>query len=288
MFASIFKHFGFCQDTSDDSDIIMAIPENVPESIRGPLTNKKPPGDLMPKEVYKAIDWNRCLIGGSYALKQYLPDGDILAQWIPSDVDIFGIYDDHNEFDRECLIFQQKANLELLKEVYNDAEILDCPELREKIKSSMVIKTSNGNNNNQVNNNNVNNNQANSDDRFVEDFDHAIIGTKTYIKKGFDQKIQMVGFNKGRIRREKKNANSLLELLEEITDVPACVSYTMKDGKQMFYLPNRATIALQTGAVYYNQICSKRIEKYRNRGFYFFRTNMPIPVAKSQTERVAR
>jgi hypothetical protein len=28
--------------------------------------------DKMPKEIYYAIDWKRCVVGGSYALKQFM------------------------------------------------------------------------------------------------------------------------------------------------------------------------------------------------------------------------
>lgn len=85
------------------------INEPVNEPINEPISKKSNDHfDKMPPKIYQAIDWNRCFIGGSYALKQYLGKDHPLGNWSPSDVDIFGDYDDYKEFTIECQIFQKK------------------------------------------------------------------------------------------------------------------------------------------------------------------------------------
>lgn len=224
------------------------------DSVMFPNPNEQTVDDKMPKGIYLAIDWERCLIGGSYALKQYLNKNSYLAQWEPSDVDIFGVYKNFEEFNAECKKFQEKAGLELIKEVYNDVEKITV-----HITGPQV----------ELNNNNNSSENKNSNDDFVEDFDYAIIGTKTYVKKDFAQKIQMVGFNAERVEKERPGTQSLLELLDKITDLPACICYTVSDDQKIFYVPLRAIEPLKTGMINYSAICSKRIDKYAKRGFQF-------------------
>lgn len=79
----------------------------------------------------------------------------------------------------------------------------------------------------------------------------------------------MVGFNRKRMQDHPK-VKSLLDLLDKITDVPACILFKVNnDGQKTFFVPQRTLDPLRTGIVPYSRICSKRIKKYQERGFTF-------------------
>jgi len=87
----------------------------------------------------------------------------------------------------------------------------------------------------------------------------------------------MVGFNQERIKTERPGTTNLLSLLDQLTDLPACITYevtAINDSNPMgikkFFVPKRALESIKTGNIYASLICSKRIEKYRQRGFIFY------------------
>lgn len=63
----------------------------------------------------------------------------------------------------------KKTGLSLIKEVYNQNEALDHPELYHKVPKQSTDTHSDPDPNG-----------------FVEDFDRSIFGTKTYVMEGFD------------------------------------------------------------------------------------------------------
>jgi hypothetical protein len=134
--------------------------------------------------------------------------------------------------------------LKLIKEVFN--EVLDKP--REELASQNPV----------------------TNDDIVEDFDKTIIGTKTYNKEGFDKKIQMVGFGQARIDHYRPGTKGLMDLLNQVTDVPASVSFYFSENEKIFNVPTKCIGAIFTGNVNSSHICSKRIKKYEERGFKFY------------------
>ena len=253
------------------------------------VPDKYPFEDKIPASMYLALDWSKHVVGGSYALKQF-----IRAQWMPNDVDIFGLYDNRKEFEDECLKFQQKANLKLVKEVWNQGWQPGCENpivlsVEDKLKREdksmtqvdqdfmqMDIQEEKQTNlptiemdikeEKQTNLPTIENDKK---DDYVEDFDSSIMGTKTYESNDLDIKIQMIGISRGYLDAYKPGIKTITEALNTMTDVPACVNYYLHNGTKIFNVPEKGLKSLFTGIVDTDKICKKRIEKYRERGFTF-------------------
>jgi len=98
------------------------------------LFNKPNYKDRIPSRVYRALDWKRTLVGGSYALQQYTGD-----HWQPNDIDIMIKCENKEEYDkiiREFSIQMQADVIKLLKGWYHDDD------LYEKINESVIGTTS--------------------------------------------------------------------------------------------------------------------------------------------------
>lgn len=221
--------------------------ENKPEEktpVPHYMEHKYPVLDTVPKKIYDALDWTKNVIGGSYALKQFIG-----ASWKPNDVDIFGMYENKDEFNDECKKFQDKAELELIKEVWNEQSLQKQQELQKKHENELPEQD------------------------FTEDFDSSILGTKTYKSKECEEKIQMVGISKEYIEKVRPERKTITDVLEQITDIPACVQYKIENGKKVFIVPEKGLGVLFTGMTENKNICSKRKRKYEGRGFQFFDPN---------------
>ena len=69
-----------------------------------------PSNDVIPNIVYKSLNWNRSIIGGSYALQQFTGD-----KWKPNDIDIMIKCDDINDFQNEVIRFVNETKGTLIK-----------------------------------------------------------------------------------------------------------------------------------------------------------------------------
>lgn len=92
-----------------------------------------------------------------------------------------------------------------------------------------------------------------------EVFDRAIRATATIRVPGVPVPVQL-------IRVETTN---LIETLDRISDMPACVSYTVRDHERVFHVPTRAMGALRTGQIPWCPMTAERKDKYEKRGYVF-------------------
>lgn len=101
-----------------------------------------------------------------------------------------------------------------------------------------------------------------------EAFHESVLGSCTIKVKDCDTPIQLVAINPKNAGNSTHNL-SLIGCLNKITDVPACVSYTIENNQRIFHVPEKCSEALFTRRVYKNNICASRLQKYQERGFVF-------------------
>ena len=94
-----------------------------------------------------------------------------------------------------------------------------------------------------------------------EEFNKTVLGTCTLKIENIDKPIQLVAIETGN--------KTLLSTLNEITDKPACISYTVENGKKMFHIPEKCSEALFTKKISRVDICQSRISKYTERNYQF-------------------
>lgn len=176
---------------------------------------------------YSYIDFDRSVIGGSYALHKYTRD----CNWTPDDVDIMVFASDLDDFRSMVKKFRDDSGGRLIK--FNDF--------------------SHGHPNNH-----------DHDSKREEFFNECIKASATIIIDGLDHPIQYVYV-------ESLHNRTLVETLEEITDLPACVNYTVRKGKIYYNVPARAVMPLRTRDIHIDQICPVRREKYEARGYRFYK-----------------
>ena len=100
-------------------------------------------------------------------------------------------------------------------------------------------------------------------DKRDEKFHESIKGSAKISVPGIEYPIQYV-FVQG------LNSNGTVEeQLEEITDLPACVSYKVVNGEKKFIIPEKGKEALMTRIIPSSDICPSRREKYEKRGYHF-------------------
>ena len=177
---------------------------------------------------------NKCdgYIGGSYALQQFTK----AHNWEPNDVDIMiGCEDIHN-FNDKVKLFETEMNVKLLKS-YN------------YYKSKQY--------------DNINKIFTNKYDEYNEKFHDSILSTRTYELDGFNKKIQLIAI-------KTIHPNNIMNVLNSITDIPACVTYKYLDnGDKIFYVPEKGLDALYTKVIASDKICESRRDKYMKRGYIF-------------------
>jgi hypothetical protein len=94
-----------------------------------------------------------------------------------------------------------------------------------------------------------------------EAFNKKVLGTCTLKVENINKPIQLIA-----IETDNK---TLLSTLNEITDKPACISYTIEDGKKMFHVPEKCAEVLFTKKASKTDICQSRIIKYTERNYQF-------------------
>ncbi len=65
-------------------------------------------------------------------------------------------------------------------------------------------------------------------------------------------------------------SKSPIEILNQTTDLPSCVSYTvLENGERIFHVPEKGREALFRREISVKDICQSRQEKYRQRGYTY-------------------
>lgn len=239
--------------------------------------------------LYSALNWNKSVIGGSYALHQFTGNLNTRHYWEPDDIDIMIGSDTEEEFQNEARLFEER-----------------CPEL-DLIKYSR--KTDRGTRSNpaslgpndfiemvNVKTGEIKYQQLDLLDNpaDIEIFHEYVRGSRTY-EHPTAGKVQLVHI------RPPPN-RSLLSVLAETTDIPACVSYTvekyeplegslgldaattiiaMRNGlpteyqnpmveTKVWHFPDKGREILLTGKGSVKNICHSRKKKYEERGYTFY------------------
>lgn len=185
--------------------------------------------DIITYTVYKSLDWGISTIGGSYALQQFTGD-----TWEANDVDIFIQCRNPEVFELEVGKFMHR----LSNDEYSPS-------------SAQITKKNLDPHGTPISPDRING----RDERFNE----SIIATCTLEVKDVPKPVQFVGINTG--------ARSLLAHLHDITDVPACVNYTVDDGRRIFHVGEKCRQALFTRQLSGLDICRSRKDKYKERGY---------------------
>lgn len=116
--------------------------------------------DIIPQKVYNAIDWKRCMIGGSYALKQFENAG-----WEANDIDVFvAVTRDEDEAKFKEIVSEYVKK--------TDSSIHRGFRSTEEARKQKTIDGS----------------------WTCEDFHSSIVGTIEVDTKGISKKMQFVGF----------------------------------------------------------------------------------------------
>lgn len=188
----------------------------------------------LPTKVYDSINWNKSVVGGSFALKLF-----IKAKWEANDVDIMMESSTKEEFNEESIKFEQKSEAVLIKEAWFSGS----HPVQENIHKEQEINIPN------------------------ELFHESILGSKTYKINDFPLPIQLIAVNTLKNSHLKRD---LLSVLNETTDIPACVNYKVIDGQKIFNVPEKGLEILLTKKGKKVHICKSRLDKYMKRGFSFY------------------
>lgn len=194
-------------------------------------------GDIIPEHVYNTLDFEKCCIAGSYALREFEKKG-----WKLNDIDIFvdcknymseypfSIFKTHvSEF-----IKINGSKVKIVKDFRTLEELLKDYDKKEKMDILDV----------------------------GEHFSDYIVGTITVKHEDIELPIQFIGiFNKN---------DTFTQTLEKMCDSPSCVQYkvlcTTKKLERVFIIPNKYN---EDGIYKVGDICKVRKEKYESRGYVF-------------------
>jgi hypothetical protein len=93
-------------------------------------------------------------------------------------------------------------------------------------------------------------------------FHEKVLGSRTYTIPSYDKSVQLICL--------KQTANEMPEeILSETSDIPACVSYKVYNGQRIFNVPEKGLDILRTKHGSRLMVCPSRMEKYRQRGYFF-------------------
>ena len=183
--------------------------------------------------LYPVLDWERSVVFGSYALRLYTSD----TAWEPGDIDVPYRCTSHAEFMAEVTRLLTATGATLAKSVTlrSDAD---------RHQAAQVL------------------------DGREERFHMSILATATLRVPGVPWPVQLVGMDPS---GDRLGNTGLVEHLNHIQDLPACVSYTMADDgrTRIWHVPTRAVEALRTRHVRAVDICAARKDKYAKRGYVF-------------------
>jgi hypothetical protein len=154
------------------------------------------------------------------------------AQWTPADIDIAYKCSTHDEFVREVQRVREATDARIDKMTLLTEEMRNSPEW------------------------------SGRDERYHE----SIIASATLTVPAIPSKVQLVGMDP---QKHFLGETDILGHLNRITDLPACVSYTVRGHERIFQVPERCIDALRTHRVQRWQTCKTRREKYEARGYVY-------------------
>ncbi len=182
--------------------------------------------------LHDAIDWSRCVVGGSYALQQYTR-----STWPVGDIDIV------------CKCVNQGAFKALVADFERHFPADKRPSL---IKETLVTAGM----------------RYTNVDPLVRDerFHNSIVATATFSVPEVPVPVQLVALDPS---IHRLGDTDVVTHLNRITDLPACVSYTVANGRRIFHVPERGLEALCTKRVTRELVYAARRAKYAARGYTF-------------------
>lgn len=195
----------------------------------------RPNLDAIPSDIYKLIDFEKCVIGGSYALHQFTKP----TNWYPNDIDIMygSTTSDLREFSKMVNKFVKQSKSQISVKIRNRKELIKAKQ---------------------------------DEGEHTEGFDHRIIGTVTLKVPNVKFKVQFICIDLNGDNYNNKKSTTLQDVLNDITDLPSCVNYTWSEGNKIFHVPEKAIDSLlHDKPIIYSQICSTRLNKYSKRGYKF-------------------
>ena len=189
-----------------------------------------PVEDKIPKEVYLALNWNKTVVAGSYALKQFTGDNN----WEPNDIDVMISCGNKDEFLKEAKAFEEKSGALLTKSAWFD---------------HISYQT---------------NAQTQDDDEL---FHESVLGSRTYKLDNCNLPIQLICLDHTK-KEFGSSPQSILQRTTDIPScVSYSVS---NDGQKMFYVPEKGVEILATKRGSKEDICNSRFLKYLTRGYEFY------------------
>lgn len=197
---------------------------------------------LLFDNLYKHIELDDYLIGGSYSLKQYIDD----TTWEANDIDMFikmnYIDVNINTIQKTFETYSNKLNFKNYTIIYNQYFHWNIYCLNYAYRP--VIGGYARNNLTDV----------------VEDFDKSIIAVATFnTEQILGKKLQIV-----LLEPRVYGINNLYKLLKKIVDIP--VFYRGYLFSRNWYVPKSQDKYIRY-KILTKPVCSKRIEKYERRGF---------------------
>lgn len=193
--------------------------------------------------LHALIDWSRCVIMGSFALREYLRASGAPPTWLSNDIDIACDVDSHDAFRTEIGRMQDRL------------KTID-PEAKLKIEQIKLLSKEERNQNS----------RAIVEGR-EERFHDSIVATSTLRIPSVTLPVQLIALDTA----SSNHRGDIVGHLACITDLPAAVSYRIDSaGQRIFHVPEKALSALATCRVSVHDCCPARIAKYTERGFVFY------------------
>lgn len=183
--------------------------------------------DPIPRKVYNNIDWTRCAIGGSFALKQFED-----ADWEPNDVDVF-----------VAVSLDKTIGVEQFKEVVDKYVVETQSEITRKFRSTKEAREQH---------------LVNGGGLSTEDFHDSILGTIEVKTEGLSKTIQFVAF------RTNELFGWHHELIS-IMDAPPCILYTVNRRMEKCFIVGEEYLEFKRNGM--QNICEGRRKQYEERGY---------------------
>lgn len=217
-------------------------------------------------DLYNSINWTTSCIGGSFALSLVMSYRYDTKKLSYKDIDVFVKCNDENDFLKELEMFKEKAGNNIVKSnskrgsywstgystywlteysTYWSAECFTYEQVKYFTYGQAKAKPK-------------------------REFGKMILLTKTYM---FKPRYTIVPIPVQFIGIDCSNVNSTMtiqEIVREIVDYPACITFKVIGNKKIFDVPTCALHMLQTMRVPSKFIHNKeRQKKYENYGFTF-------------------
>jgi hypothetical protein len=195
--------------------------------------------------LYQHLDWMHCVVGGSYALKQYMR-----AKWAARDADVMCQVASAKELEE--MAFRLVHSLNHGGRRIGTAEETEDARVDKFTEITPEMRTAHWK-------------ELGGEERFHE----SILATSKLTVPGVPIPVQLVGLN---TTSHILGKATLVEHLNLICDLPAAVSYTARHGTKIFHVPERAIEPIATRQVPVSKICpfaNSRMQKYTERGFTF-------------------